>query len=153
MATGGGGKIIHRLLNVVVNGVVPRVCRFAGLEIGVRVRRGTADNRVFRVEGTRTMLVNLLLGHQRAQGVVRERHDLVNLVRGAKTIKEVNKWHAAFQRRDMGDKGKILRFLHAAGAEQGAAGLTHRHHIGVVAKNRQRMGRDSSRGNVQHKGS
>ena len=153
VSTRGGGKIIHRLLNMVVNGVVPRVCRFTGLEIGVRVRRGAADHRVFRVERSRTMLVNLLLGHQRAQGVVRERHDLVYLVRSAKTIKEVNKWHAAFQRRDVGDKGKILCFLHATGAEQGTAGLAHRHHIGVVAKNRQRMGGNGSRGNVQHKGS
>ncbi|MOA01712.1 hypothetical protein D3C78_1211330 [compost metagenome] len=33
-----GREIIHRLLDMVVHRVIPGICRFAGLEIGIRVR-------------------------------------------------------------------------------------------------------------------
>ncbi|MNP38372.1 hypothetical protein D3C76_1318800 [compost metagenome] len=64
----------------------------------------------------------------------------------------MDKRHPAFQRRHVGDQGKILCLLHAAGAEQGAAGLAHGHHVRVIAKNRQGVGGDGARRDVQHEG-
>ena len=51
----------------------------------------------------------------------------------------------------MGNQRKILRFLHATGAQHGAAGLANGHHVGMVTKNRQRVGGDGTRRNVQDK--
>ncbi len=73
-------------------------------------------------------------------------------MRGAEPIEEVNKGHPAFQRRHVGDEGEILRLLHAAGTEQGAAGLAHGHHVRVIAKNRQRVGGDGARRDVEDEG-
>ena len=63
----------------------------------------------------------------------------------------MNKRHAAFQRGDMGDQREILRLLNACGAQHRAAGLAYRHHVRMIAENRERMGSDGTRRHVQHK--
>ena len=151
-AAGGIGEIIHRLFNVIVDRVVPRVGGFTRLEVSIRVCGGTANNRMFRVQGAGAVGGDLLLRQQAADRIVGQRHDFVNLMRRAEPVEEVNKRHAALERRNMRDQRKVLRFLHATGAQHGAAGLAHRHDVGMVAKNRQRMGRDGARRDVQHKG-
>ncbi len=135
LASGSGGKIGHRLIHMVINRVVPRVSGLAGLEIGIGVGGGAADHRMLRVQRAGAVGVNLGLREQIADGVIGNRHNLVDFVRGAEPIEEVNKGHPAFQRRHVGDEGEILRLLHAAGTEQGAAGLAHGHHVRVIAKN------------------
>ncbi|MNV52271.1 hypothetical protein D3C71_1443530 [compost metagenome] len=72
-------------------------------------------------------------------------------MRGAETIKKVNKRQAAVETGRLGNQRKILCFLDVAGAQHGAAGLAYGHHVGMVAKNRQRMGGDGARSNMQHK--
>jgi hypothetical protein len=84
--------------------------------------------------------------------VVRQRDDFVDFVRGAETIKEMNKRHAAFERGDMRNQRKVLGFLNAAGAQHGAAGLAHGHHVRVIAKDGERVGGNGTRGDVQYKG-
>ena len=50
LTPGRDGEIVHRRFNVVINRVVPGVRGFAGLEISIRVRRSTADHRMFRIQ-------------------------------------------------------------------------------------------------------
>ena len=151
LAAGGGGEVIHRFLDMIINRVVPRVGGLPRLEVGVRVSGGPADHRVFRIERALAMLSDFLLRQQGANRVVRQRGDFVDFVRSAETIKEMNKRHPALQGGDMRDQREILRFLNAAGAQHGAPGLTHGHHIGMVAEDRQRVGGDSAGGDVQDK--
>ncbi|MNF02981.1 hypothetical protein D3C80_2022170 [compost metagenome] len=63
----------------------------------------------------------------------------------------MDKRHAAVQAGDLRDQREILRFLHAGGREQGATGLAHGHHIGMITKNRQGVRRDGTRRHMQHK--
>ena len=84
---------------------------------------------MFRIEGASAMRIDVSLRQQIQKGVVRQRNDFIDLVGRAKTIEEMNKWHSAFQRGDMRNQCEVLRFLHAAGAEHSAAGLTHGHHV------------------------
>ena len=101
LPAGRGGKVIHCLFNMVVNRVVPGVRGLAGLEIGIRVRRCPANNRVFRIKSPGAMRVDFRLRQQIQDSIVGQRDDFVDFVRGAETIKEVNKRHAAFKRGDM----------------------------------------------------
>ena len=47
------------------------------------------------------MRVDFRLRQQIQDSIVSQRDDFINFVRGAETIKEVNKRHAAFERGDM----------------------------------------------------
>ena len=98
------------------------------------------------------MRVDFRLRQKIQDSIVRQRDDFVDFVRRAETIKEVDKRHAAFKRGDMRNQRKILCFLNAAGAEHGAACLTHGHHVGVIAKDGERMGRNGTCGDVQDEG-
>ncbi len=77
---------------------------------------------------------DLIARQQVTDRLISQRDDFVDLMGGAKTVKEMNKGHPAFQGRNVGDQGKILRLLDAASAEHGAAGLAHGHDVGVIAK-------------------
>ena len=100
-STGGVGKIIHRLLNVIVNRVVPRVGGFTRLEVSVRVCGGAANNRMLRVQGAGAVGGDVFLRQQAADRIVGQRHDFVNLMRRAEPVEEVNKRYAALERRNM----------------------------------------------------
>ena len=69
--------------------------------------------------------------------------------------KPSKKWRngsAPAQRRRVGDEREILRLLHRRRAEEREAGRPRRHHVGVVAEDRERMRRDRPGGDVDHRG-
>ena len=148
---GGAGEVVHRLLDAVVDRVVPRVCRLAGLEVGVRVGGRAANDRVLRVQGAGAMGVNFRLRKQVSDRVISQRDDFVDFVRGTETVEEMNKRHAAFQRRNVRDQREVLRFLNAAGAQHRAAGLAYGHDVRVVAEDGQRVSGNGTCRNVKHK--
>lgn len=152
LTAGYGSEIIHRLFDMIVYRVIPRVGRLAGLEVSVRIRRSAADHRVLRVERPGAVRVNFSLRHQAANRVICQRDDFVDFMRGAETIKEVNKGNPAFQGRDLRDQCEILRFLYARGAQHGATGLADRHDVRMIAKNGQRVGCHGTGGDMQYKG-
>ncbi|MNQ84615.1 hypothetical protein D3C85_997500 [compost metagenome] len=143
---------LHRLAHVTVSVVIPGVGGLPALEIGVRVGSGAAHDGVIRAQGAVAVGTNGRLRQQGTQGVVRQRHYLGDLVGGTKTVEEVDEGHPAVEAGDLGDQGEVLRLLHVAGAEHGAAGLAHRHHVRVIAEDGQGMGRDGARRHVEHEG-
>ncbi len=145
-------KIVHRLFDVVINRVIPRVCRLAGLEVGVRVSRGPADHRVLRIQRAGAMGIDIRLWQQIQKGVVCQRNDFIDLVRGAETIKEMNKRYATLKGCNVRNQREVLCFLYAAGAEHGATGLAHGHHVGMIAKNGEGVRGYGTGSNVQNKG-
>ena len=65
--------------------------------------------------------------------------DLVDLMRGAEAIEEVQEGHARFKRGGLGDQRHILRFLNRARSQQRKTGRADGHHIRVIAKDRERV--------------
>ena len=99
LTPGGGGKVGHRLVHMVIHRVIPRVGRLAGLEVGIRVSGGAADHRVLRVQRPGAVGIDLRLGKEVADRLIRERDNFIYLMGGAEAVEEVDKGHAAFQRR------------------------------------------------------
>lgn len=65
---------------------------------------------MFRVERPGAMSINFGLRHEIKNSVIYQRDNFIDFVGRAETIKEMNKWHAAFQRRDVRNESKVLRF-------------------------------------------
>ena len=98
------------------------------------------------------MGVDLRLRQQIQDSIVSQRDDFIDLMRGAEPIKEMNKRNPAFECGDMRNEGKVLSFLNAAGAQHGATGLPHGHDVGMIAKNRERVGGNGTCSNMQNEG-
>ena len=94
---------------------------------------------MFRVERAGAMGINFGLRHQFKNRVIGQRDNFIDFVGRAETIKEMNKWHAALQRRDVRNKSKVLRFLDVCCTQHRATRLAHRHNVGMIAKNRECM--------------
>ncbi|MNP33250.1 hypothetical protein D3C76_1264760 [compost metagenome] len=60
---GGSSKIVHGPFDVIVHRVIPGVGGLTGLEIGVRVGGGAANDRMLRIQGTGAVVVDLRLRH------------------------------------------------------------------------------------------
>lgn len=52
----------------------------------------------------------------------------------------------------MRNQGKVTGFLNAAGAQHRAAGLANGHHVRMIAKDRERVGGNGTRSDVQNEG-
>ena len=129
--------------------VVIGVTGLAGLEEDVRVLRRAAEDRLFRRQGPLAMGVDHRqidhLGHL----FVGELLDLVDLVRDAEAVEEVDERHPGFQRGGLGDQGHVLGLLHRNGGKHGPAGRTAGHHVAMVAEDRQRVGGHGAGGDME----
>ncbi len=85
-----------------------------------------------------------------AQHLVRERTDHVHLVRGPEAVEEVQERHAALERGRVRDRGQVLGRLHVRRRQHRPAGRPDRHHVALVAEDRQRVRRERPRGDVDH---
>ena len=89
---------------------------------------------------------------QPAQILVAEDRDLGDLVRGAEAVEEVQERDAGFQGGRVRDGGEVVCLLDRSGCQERRARLAARHDVGVVAEDRERMGRDCARRDVQTAG-
>ena len=112
---------------------------FTALEIDVRVLCGAAQVRMIRVQRTGAELSDLIPRHELRHVFVGDLVDLLDLMRGAEAIEEVQERHAALQCGKMRNQRHILRFLNRVGSDHGKAGLTAGHNVGMVTENRKRM--------------
>ena len=150
-AAGALGEERHRVLDGVRDAGVEGVDRLARLEVDVRVLRRAADERPLRRERPAAMRPHELLGHQRAQVVVGEQLDRVQLVRGSEPVEEVHERHPGLERRGLRDEREVVGLLNRGRGEQREARLADRHHVGVVAEDRQPLRRERPGGHVQHR--
>ena len=97
------------------------------------------------------MVPHELLGHEGAQVVVGQELDRVQLVRGAEPVEEVQERHARAQRGGLRDERQVVGLLHGCRCEQGEPRLAGRHHVRVVAEDRQALRRERPGGDVQHR--
>ena len=128
---------------------VERVDRLARLEVDVRVLGRAADEGSVRRECPVAMRPDELGGDQGAEVVVGEGLDGVQLVRGPEAVEEVDERDPGAEGRHLGDRREVMALLHRGGRQQREAGLTHRHHVGVVTEDRQRLGGQRAGGHVE----
>ncbi len=148
---GQRGEPVHVLLHDPGQRRVERVYRLPRLEERVRVVRRAAHERMFRVQRPGPMRSHQIVVDHRADLLVGQQLDRVQLVRGAEAVEEMQHGHARFQRHRLGDQRHVMRFLHAGGAQQGEAGGAHRHDVGMVAEDRQRLGGQRAGGDMEHR--
>ncbi len=149
-SAGRGGQLVHRTLDGPRDRRVVGVGRLAALEEGVGVLRGAADHRMVRRQRAAAMRVDGPVGQQAGQGRVIEQRDLVQLVRGAEAIEEVQERNTGVQRGRMRDRGEVVRLLRRRRGEHGEAGRPRGHHVTVVTEDRQGLGGHGPGGHMEH---
>mmetsp|Transcript_7487 Transcript_7487/g.20229 ORF Transcript_7487/g.20229 Transcript_7487/m.20229 type:complete len:1155 (+) Transcript_7487:2178-5642(+) len=148
------GQLVHRLLNDVGDGVVEHVGGHRGLVVRLWVLAHAAHHRVLRVEPARPEVVERFPGHQAFHGGVGD--GLHALDHGGRpgAVEEVDEGHRGLQAREVSHGAEVHHLLRVLGIQQGAACGPHRHDVGVVAEDgqrlpRQRAGRDVEDGRQQ----
>ena len=149
VAPGPLGQRIHRLLHRGGHPRVKRVGRLARLEIDVWVLRRAADERPLRREGPAPVRADELGGDERQQVVVGEHLDRVQLVGGAEAVEEMDEGDPGAERRDLGHHRQVVGLLNGCGGEQRESGLANRHHVGVIAEDRERLRGQGARRDVE----
>ncbi|MPM88411.1 hypothetical protein SDC9_135515 [bioreactor metagenome] len=71
---------------------------------------------------------------------------------GAETVEEVQERNAALNGGEVRDRAEIHRFLGVCGREHGETGLAAGHNVGVIAEDRECVGRERARGDVEDAG-
>ena len=134
------------------HGVVVAVRGLAGLEVGVRVLRGTPDERVFGAQRPGAVFADQVGGNQFTQLVVGEFDEGVEFVAGAETVEEVHERQPGAQGRQMRDGRHVVGLLHRRGAEHAAARLAYGHHVLVITEDRQALRGQGTRRDVEDRG-
>ena len=131
--------LAHGVGHHVGHGVVELVGRLARLEIDVGVLRRTARDGVLGVERPGTEGLQRIAVEQRRERRLVDQLDLLNLVRGAESVEEVQERHAGLQRHEVRDARQVHHLLHGRGGQHGEARLPGGHHVLMVAEDRQRL--------------
>ena len=97
------GKTMHRFPHDLRRRVVESVDGFATLEIDVGILSRAADEGVVGIERTMTVLVDELVVDHHLHLFIADELDLVDFVRGAKAVKEMNKRDPRLQCRGVRD--------------------------------------------------
>ncbi len=150
--SGEGGEARHRLVQDVGEPRVEGLRRFSALEECIRVLGAAAEHRAVRVWRPGAMGPHGVLIQQGAQRRVIQRCDLADLVRGAKSVEEMQHRHARGQGGGVTYGGEVLRLLGRARGQKSQARAAHGHHVGMVAEDRQGMGREAAGGHVHAEG-
>ncbi len=139
-AAGELGKAIHILLDDRGRRIVILVADFAQLECDIGVGRRAAHRRVLGVESALAEILDILLVNHLTNHIHRDFFNLLNLVRGAEAVEEVEERNLRGKRRGMGDHRHVMRFLHAVRSEHRETRLAASHHVSLVAEDAERVG-------------
>ena len=110
-APGQLGEPVHGVGDDRGAGVVEGVRGFAGLEERVGVLRRPADHRAVRRQRPGPVRGDGVVVDEGIEDGVVDRLDLLDLVRGAEPVEEVQERHPRPQRRGVADGGQVDRFL------------------------------------------
>ncbi len=146
------GEALHLLLNDVDGGRVEAVHRLAPLEVDVRVLRAAAQDRAVRGETAGAVRVDEVRVDHGTHVVEGELLYLLNLVRGAEAVEEVQEREARAQGRRLGYQGEVHHLLHVVGTKHGPAGGAAGHDVGMVAEDGEGLRRYGARRDVEDRG-
>ncbi len=106
-----GGEPVHRLLHNARTGHIVGIHAFTGLEIHVGVVGRATDEGMLRRKRTLPVCSHQGVIDHGLQIFTRQLFDLVDLVRGAESIKEVQERNTGLKSSCVRDQGQVLRFL------------------------------------------
>ncbi len=152
VAPGDPADFTHVLFHNVRDSLVIAVGCLTRLEVDIRVLDRAALNGVIRVQGVRTERFQGLLVHQGPQVFVIHDFNLLDLVRSAEPVKEMQKRDAALNGSQMRHGGQIHDFLDAAVADHGKAGLPAGHYVRMIPKNGESVSADGPGTDMQNTG-
>ena len=142
----------HVLLDHCGQCVVSGVAGLTVLEEHVAVLVGTAHLGVLGVQSLGTELLNSLHVAHFLQISVVPLLDLLVLVRSTEAIEEVQEGNPALDCCQMGNRGQIHNFLHAALDQHCEAGLAACHNVAVITEDVQGLGSNGTCRNIEHAG-
>ncbi len=126
------------------------VARLAALEEDVGVHGRAAGGGMLGVQRVAAEGAQRIHIHQRAQILVVECLDLLNLVAGAEAVEEMQERHTAVDGTQVCHRAQVHDLLRGGGCQQRKAGAAHAHHIAVVAEDGQRVGGQGAGGDMEH---
>ena len=131
------------------HGGVERIARLAALKEHIRVLRRAAHHRIVGRKRAGAMGAHQIIVDHRPDRLIGDQPQRVDLVAGAETIEEMHKRHAGAQSRRLRDQRHVMGLLHGSRGQHRKARRPHRHHIGMIAKDRERMGGKRPRGHMK----
>ena len=140
----------HVVLHRIGDGRHLLVAGLAALEENVGVHGGAAGGGVLRVQRVAAERPQCIHIHQRAQPLVVQRLDLLDLVAGAEAVKEVQERHPTVDGAQMCHRAQIHDLLRGGGRQHGKPGAAHAHHVAVVAEDGQGVGGQGAGGNMEY---
>ena len=142
----------HVALHHAGDGVVVAVVGFLGLIVDIGALDGGTLNRVLGVHGQLVIGLQSVHIHQAGHLVQIDHLDLLNLVRGAEAVKEVDEGHPGLDRGQMGHGGQVHNLLDAGGGHHGDTGGTAAHHVLMIAEDVVGVLGHGAGGHVEHRG-
>jgi len=148
-AAGGFSDLVHVFLNDARKSVVLLVGGLAALEVDVRILGGHLGIRGVGTQRAVAEALDILHIDHRLHVREVEQLDLLELVRGAEAVEEGEERNFALQRRQVGDEREVVGLLDRRGGSHRVTGGAAAHHVGVIAEDRQRLGRERAGRNMK----
>ena len=136
--------LAHVLFYQSRNGIVVGVACLTMLEEDIAVLVGTAHNRTLRIEGALAECLDSIHIAHISQIVVVPDLDLLDLVRGAETVEEVQERNAALDGSKVSNRREVHNFLRVGLSQHSKTGLTTCHDVGMVAEDVQCVGSNTA---------
>ena len=122
------------------------------LEEDIAVLMRAAHGGALRIQGVLAERIHSVhVAHFLQVGIVPD-SDLLDLVRGAETVKEVDEGNVTLNGCQMSHGSQIHDLLHIVLAQHGEAGLTAGHDVGMIAEDVQRVAGHGTGRHVEHGG-
>ena len=147
---GDGVDLLHVIFHDIRQPVIEAVVRLPELEVDIRILDGVPQGRMIGIQSGFPEAADSAPVQHFAEFFVGDGTDLLDLVRGAEAVKEVDKGDTAFDGRQVGDACQVHDLLHAAGGQHGKAGLAAVHHVTVVTENGHGVGAHGTGSHMEH---
>ena len=152
LTSGEGSHLLHVGFHDGGHAQMIAVGGFDVLEIDVGVLGGAAGFGVLGVHTAGAEFSDGIPGHELADIVVIDDFDLLNFMRSAEAVEEVQHGDAGFDGGKVGDQSEIHAFLDGVRAEHGEAGLTAGHDVLMIAEDAQGMAGESAGSHMEDGG-
>ena len=152
LAAGQSADLSHIVLHHIGQSRIITVVGFTQLEIDIGIIHQRAHTGILGIQGVGPELGQRVIVHQLGIFIVVQHIDLLNLMAGTESVKEMQERNAGTNGAQMRHGSQIGSLLDTAAGEQREPRLAAVHHVGMITKNGERMGTHGAGGHMQHAG-